>query len=76
LGREDSSGVTGVQLFRLMFFLVLPVACGALALVEQRRPVPLGGWKGRTLLYGPLIGVALSFVVFAAVIVASVLAGH
>ena len=68
--------MTGVELFRFLIFLVLPLCAGAIALIGQRRKVAMGGWKGTAVAYGPAIAAGLSFAVFSVVIVASVAAGH
>jgi hypothetical protein len=66
----------GIQVLRIAFFLVLPLAAAVGAMVGRRRSVPASGWKGLALMYGPVVGAASSLAVFVVVIVGSDLAGH
>ena len=67
--------MSGTQLLRIVVFLLVPVASGAVAFAGKRRRSAMSGWRGDAIAYGPVVGASFALLAFIAVSAASVLAG-
>jgi hypothetical protein len=76
LGGSENPEMTGLQVLRIVVFLIMPLASGVAAMLGQRRTVAVSGWKGDALRYGPVIGASFALAVMVIVVAASVVAGH